>query len=76
MRLDHLLSKDEEVGWLYYCLVVKENNFIFLVTMRLRETPVLIPNTMVKLQAAESTALVTAWEDRWLPDQWAYSSAG
>ena len=32
------------------------------------ETPVPIPNTMVKTQAADGTMLVTAWESRWLPD--------
>ena len=31
------------------------------------ETPVSIPNTKVKPQAAESTMLETAWEGRWLP---------
>ena len=36
--------------------------------MRLRETPVLIPNTMVKTQAADGTILETVWESRWLPD--------
>ncbi len=36
--------------------------------MRPGETPVPIPNTMVKTRAAESTALETVWEDRWLPD--------
>ena len=35
--------------------------------MRLRETPVPIPNTMVKPQAAENTILETVWEDRWVP---------
>ena len=56
--------------------------------MRLRETPVPIPNTMVKPQAADGTALETVWESRGLPDlkskkeamdsfdRWAYSSAG
>ena len=56
--------------------------------MRLRETPVPIPNAMVKPQAADGTALETVWESRWLPDlkskkeamdsfdRWAYSSAG
>ena len=38
------------------------------VAMRLGETPVPIPNTMVKPQAAEGTALVTVWESRWLPN--------
>ena len=39
-----------------------------LVAMRLGDTPVLIPNTMVKTQAAEGTILETVWESRWLPD--------
>ena len=30
-------------------------------------TPVPIPNTMVKPQAADGTMLETAWESRWLP---------
>ena len=37
--------------------------------MRLGETPVPIPNTMVKTQAADGTALETVWESRWAPDQ-------
>ena len=41
---------------------------IFLVTMRFRETPVLIPNTMVKPLAANDTILETVWESRWLPN--------
>ena len=49
---------------------------LFLVTMRLGVTPVLIPNTTVKTQAAEGTMLETAWENRWSPDQWGYSSVG
>ena len=52
------------------------HNNIFPVAMRLGETPVHIPNTMVKTFAAESTMLETAWEGRWLPVLWAYSSAG
>ena len=40
----------------------------FLVSMRLGETPVPIPNTMVKTYAAEGTALETMWEIRWLPE--------
>ena len=32
-------------------------------------TPVPIPNTMVKTQAADGTALVTVWESRWPPNQ-------
>ena len=35
--------------------------------MRLGETPVLIPNTMVKPWTADGTALETKWESRWLP---------
>ena len=30
-------------------------------------TPVPIPNTMVKTQAADGTALETVWESRWPP---------
>ena len=40
----------------------------FLVAMRQGETPVPIPNTMVKTLAADGTAVVTMWESRWLPD--------
>ena len=35
----------------------------------MRVTPVPIPNTMVKTQAADGTILETIWESRWLPDQ-------
>ena len=35
--------------------------------MRLGETPVPIPNTMVKPQTADGTALETVWESRWPP---------
>ena len=38
------------------------------VPMRLGETPVHIPNTMVKTQAADDTILETIWESRWVPD--------
>ena len=34
----------------------------------LGETPVHIPNTMVKTQTADDTILETVWESRWLPD--------
>ena len=40
----------------------------FLVAMRLGVTPVPIPNTMVKTQTAEGTALETVWESRWPPN--------
>ena len=36
--------------------------------IRLGATPVPIPNTMVKTQAADGTALVTVWESRWPPN--------
>ena len=36
--------------------------------MRLGATPVPIPNTMVKAQAADGTTLVTVWESRRLPE--------
>ena len=42
-------------------------NPAFLVAMRLRGTPVPIPNTMVKPQTADGTALETVWESRWPP---------
>ena len=46
---------------------MKVNNE-FLVAMRFWETPVHIPNTMVKTKAADDTILETVWESRWLPD--------
>ena len=39
----------------------------FLVAMRLGVTPVPIPNTMVKTQAADGTSLETVRESRWPP---------
>ena len=45
------------------------SNKKFLVSMRLGETPVPIPNTMVKPYTADGTALATVWESRWMPDQ-------
>ena len=36
--------------------------------MRLGETPVPIPNTTVKTEEADGTALETMWESRWTPD--------
>ena len=67
MRLDHLLSKEEEVRVLYTVQVSRETKRI-LVPMRFGDTPVPIPNTTVKTKAAENTMLETAWEDRWMPD--------
>ena len=62
---DTLLSSD-------MCFTVEvlreENTGKFLAAMRLGETPVPIPNTTVKTQTAEGTALETVWESRWLPD--------
>ena len=66
MRLDHLLSKEEEVRVLYTVQVSRETKKI-LVPMRFGETPVPIPNTTVKTKAAENTMLETTWEDRWVP---------
>ena len=40
----------------------------FLVAMRAGDTPVPIPNTMVKTCTADGTILETVWESRWLPD--------
>ena len=37
--------------------------------MRIGETPVPIPNTMVKTYPAEDTAGATLWESRWLPNK-------
>ena len=70
MRRDHLLSKEEEVRVVVYCLVIKavKSLIAFLVAMRLGVTPVPIPNTMVKTQAADGTALETMWESRWPPN--------
>lgn len=36
--------------------------------MRVGVTPVPIPNTLVKTDAADNTWLETTREDRWLPD--------
>ena len=47
---------------------MEETGRKLLVAMRLGGTPVPIPNTMVKTQAADGTALETMWESRWLPD--------
>ena len=44
--------------------------------MRLGDTPVLIPNTTVKTQTADGTALGTVWESRWMPESWGCSSVG
>ena len=41
---------------------------VFPVAMRVCATPVPIPNTMVKTDAADDTVLETIWESRWLPE--------
>ena len=63
-----------------YCLVINERVLkgtsevqqkitnTFLAAMRPGATPVPIPNTMVKAQAADGTTLATVWESRWPPD--------
>ena len=69
MRLDHLLSKEERSKEeLLLSIVGLSSNQDFLVAMRLGVTPVPIPNTMVKTQAADGTALETVWESRWPPN--------
>ncbi len=68
MRLDHLLSK-EEVENRRCVLLFSYQAETFLVPMRLGDTPVPIPNTTVKTQSADGTALETVWESRWAPDQ-------
>ena len=47
---------------------IRYNTKALLVTMRLRETPVPIPNTTVKTSAADGTLLETARESRRLPN--------
>ena len=84
MRLDHLLSKEEEVGvvLLFRCRGASRRRTRkrkgnprrkVPVAMRKGETPVgrksrTISNTMVKTFTADGTLLETAWESRWLPD--------
>ena len=81
MRLDHLLSKEEitfsvrsnptktEEEVKSCCLLLGyQDNQEILVAMRPGETPVPIPNTMVKTRTADGTALETVWESRWPPN--------
>ncbi len=44
--------------------------------MRVGVTPVPIPNTLVKTDAADNTWLETTREDRWLPDLWGLAQLG
>ena len=94
MRLDHLLSKEEEVrvvlllshqgsterykiceanlmasNCVFYSYGSSYARKPFPVAMRSGDTPVPIPNTTVKTQSADGTALETVWESRWAPDQ-------
>ena len=62
------LKRNEEVRVLYTVESLIEV-LIFPVPMRLGDTPVPIPNTTVKTQSADGTALETVWESRWAPDQ-------
>ena len=83
MRLDHLLSKEEMLsfvwnnptkteersrGILLLSIVGLSSNLKLLVAMRSGATPVPIPNTMVKPRTADGTALETVWESRWPPN--------
>ena len=54
----------------YSVLKVWKDTGSFPVAMRLWDTPVPIPNTTVKTQAADDTWLATAWENKWLPDSY------
>ena len=74
MRLDHLLSKDGEVGG---CIAVEVRRRLkqgrackgkSLAAIRPGGTRVPTPNTKVKARAADGTVLGTAWESRRLPD--------
>ena len=74
MRLDHLLSKEEEVRVsapegedVFHCPGI--NALRDLAAIRMGDTPVPIPNTTVKACAAEGTLLETARENRWTPEQ-------
>ena len=67
MRLDHLLSKGSS-SRLSHCPVINELVKDYPVAMRAWDTPVYIPNTMVKPGTADGTILETVWESRWLPD--------
>ena len=73
MRLDHLLSKEEEVGAICVSLLSYQgrsfSNDMIPAPMRPGATPVPIPNTTVKPRAADGTALETMWESRRVPDQ-------
>ena len=75
MRLDHLLSKEEEVK-VVLLLSCQRLKIKYSGDDARRVTPVPIPNTLVKTDAADNTWLETTREDRWLPDLWGISSVG
>ena len=68
MRLDHLLSMEIwfKTSAVWFSGIIKDPKG-FPVVMRLWETPVPMPNTTVKTQAADDTWLETARESKWLP---------
>ncbi len=74
MRLDHLLSKGaaqaagRSRGSITVLLPGGSRQITFPVAIRLGGTPVPIPNTMVKTQAADGTVLETVRESRRLPE--------
>ena len=67
MTKEKMCDRIDEVST---CSVLKvlEEQEEFPVAMRLWETPVPIPNTTVKTQAADDTWLETARESKWLPE--------
>ena len=58
-------SMQQPFGLSLHSLWLREN---VSVAIRIGETPVPIPNTMVKTYPAENTAWATVWEGRWLPN--------
>ena len=92
MRLDHLLSKEEEVRVrspkgpdVFHCPGI--DTLKDLAAIRMGATPVPMPNTTVKTRPADGTALETVRKSRWPPEfknvilsgreaTRAYSSAG
>ena len=75
MRLDHLLSKEEEVK-VVLLLSCQRLKIKYSGGDARRGHTRSIPNTMVKTDAADNTWLETTREDRWLPDLWGISSVG
>ncbi len=67
LRLEADLTKNEEQSFVLssWRTSLRTN---FSVAIRPGETPVPIPNTMVKTWEADGTALETVWESRWLPN--------